>query len=161
MMICQNCGNLNGEVHYKTSFSGIISEIILCPDCAEKREDDSFGFDYFNKMLNVFMPPHRHSKTKRCPMCGTNEWEILKTGKPGCPECYKTFEDIFIPFIKRINGGSRHSGKIPASAGKEIEEKRRLEELKDSLNKAVKAQDFENAAILRDSIKELEGGAEA
>ncbi|MBP5166797.1 MAG: UvrB/UvrC motif-containing protein [Oscillospiraceae bacterium] len=161
-MICQKCGSRNAEVHYKTNFNGALCEFILCPECAEKLEQDTyFGVNYFNKMLSSFMSPIPHKRTVRCPLCGTSEDEILKTGKAGCPKCYETFEEIFIPFIKRINGSTKHTGKTPASAGKELEEKHKLKELKDSLNKAVKAQDFEKAAELRDSIKELEGGNQA
>lgn len=161
-MICQKCGKNNGEVHYKSNINGFIREMILCPECAEDIDlDGGFGFNYFNKMLSSFISPVMRSKTYRCPVCGTSEHEVLATGKAGCAECYHTFEDIFTPLIKRLNGNATHNGKTPVSAGEELATKRYLKEAKDALEKAVKAQDFEEAAVIRDKIKEIEGGTQA
>ena len=69
------------------------------------------------------------------------------------------------PVIQRIHGTTQHKGKVPGGSALRIadlnnkimpvreapvEEKRRL------LKKAVEAQDFETAAVLRDEIKEME-----
>ena len=48
-----------------------------------------------------------------CPLCGTGREEISRTGRAGCPDCYTVFEDMFMPYMKRIHGATAHVGKIP------------------------------------------------
>ena len=84
-----------------------------------------------------------------CPKCGTRESELTKTGKVGCAQCYKTFEDILRPYVRRIHGSAVHAGRKPS-------QNRELDDLRSALQKAVAAQEFEKAAQLRDRIKEME-----
>ena len=84
-----------------------------------------------------------------CPKCGMRESEVTKTGKVGCAQCYKTFQDILEPYVHRIHGNTIHTGRRPSR-------NRKLDELRLALKKAVETQEFERAAQLRDQIKELE-----
>jgi protein arginine kinase activator len=83
---------------------------------------------------------------------------IAESGKAGCAQCYVTFPDLFNPLIRRIHGDASHNGKVPASAGTELRSRRALEQLRTAMNEAVKLQNYEEAAVLRDRIRELEGG---
>lgn len=93
----------------------------------------------------------------RCDGCGTSLSELARTGMTGCAKCYVTFEKQLAPYIGRIHGDVRHTGSIPRSAGAEIRRMREIERLKTELSRAVEIQDFENAARLRDLIKEANG----
>lgn len=163
-MLCQNCGNYEADFHFNSNINGDIMELHLCSECASKLGAGSQYFfpqaDYLNTILSDLLGASykKAGDTKRCPLCGATEQNIVKTGKVGCARCYETFPDMLIPYIKRIHGNTTHCGKAPSSAGPEIKLRRDIERLKRELDAAVAAEEYENAAVLRDRIRELEGG---
>ncbi|MFA6358334.1 MAG: UvrB/UvrC motif-containing protein, partial [Candidatus Omnitrophota bacterium] len=82
----------------------------------------------------------------------------------GCGECYNIFRKYLAPLLKRIHGSNQHIGKSPLKAKptvpRGIKKKIGLQELKDNLQKAIQVEAFEDAARLRDQIKELENKKE-
>lgn len=70
--------------------------------------------------------------------------------------CYKTFNDELMPIIRRIQKGTQHTGKVPKRAGAQFKIYREIENLKAQLRMAVEREAFEEAAELRDRIRELE-----
>ena len=107
------------------------------------------------------MPSNSAGKSPRCPKCGTSFDEIVRDGRVGCADCYRTFYDKLLPSIQRIHGKIKHSGKVTNAAPVEPREEtteEKIEKLKAAMNEAVAKQEFENAAKIRDEIKALEGG---
>ena len=95
---------------------------------------------------------------KCCPCCGAAFSDIAETGKVGCSECYKTFYTELLPYLKRIHGGVRHTGKVPGTKQLVIkEETGSVSELKAKLASLVAAEKYEEAAVVRDEIKKMEG----
>ena len=84
----------------------------------------------------------------------------------GCADCYDTFFDMLLPSIRRIHGNTTHCGKksvagieyteTPDNAEEKPQPKDKLSDLKARLDEAVKIQNFEEAAKLRDEIKAME-----
>ncbi len=95
-------------------------------------------------------------KTKRCNFCGASFDEIAKSGKVGCAHCYEEFYDELLPSIRRIHGRTNHTGKLARRAGTEVRVRNEITKCKYELEQAIKTQEFEKAAELRDKIKELE-----
>jgi protein arginine kinase activator len=91
-----------------------------------------------------------------CSLCGSTSEDIARTGRVGCAVCYETFSKVLSPYITRIHGNTSHSGRIPVGAGGKIRLRRKLDALKADLRRAVEAEEFERAAVLRDEIKQLE-----
>ena len=58
--------------------------------------------------------------------------------------------------IARIQPGLEHHGRRPFDA--EADREARLTKARDLLKAAMKEEDYETAAVLRDQIAELEGG---
>lgn len=58
--------------------------------------------------------------------------------------------------IQRIHGNSCHTGKVPVRGEAKLAEKQRVVVLRQELQVAIQAEDFERAAQLRDEIKKLE-----
>ena len=168
-MICQSCGKKTATTHIKTIVNGKLTEYHLCPDCAKEQGYGSF-FDQWNlgfgNMLGGLLgKTHPEETVLRCKKCGATFSEIAKTGNLGCEECYHTFRRQLLPLIQRIHGTARHKGKRPGSSALRISDTNRqmlavqesaLEEKKRLLQKAIEAQEFERAAVLRDEIKEME-----
>lgn len=100
-----------------------------------------------------------------CGNCGTT-LEAVKMGSSlGCQNCYEIFGDIILTELKESNhiparlvitnkSTPVHIGRIPGET-LEIAPSLRLLALNEALNETLKREDYEQAAILRDQIKEL------
>lgn len=88
-----------------------------------------------------------------CPRCGMARDEFRKTGRLGCPDCYKTFMAELTMAIKAMHHSGQHIGKIPAREGFQTKVKSKIARLQKELESAVAREDFEKAARLRDQIK--------
>ncbi len=158
MMLCQSCGKRQATTHIKTIVNGELKEYDLCPECASKMGYGSFfGFD-LDKLFGSFMDGFSGAAKarKRCQCCGSSFEDIAKSGKVGCANCYDVFYEELLPSVQRIHGRTSHTGKLAHSAGTQVKIRNELAKLRAELERAVKAQEFEKAAELRDQIKELE-----
>jgi len=82
--------------------------------------------------------------------------EFRKAGRFGCAMCYSSFSEKLYPIFRRIHGNTKHVGKIPTKMGEDIAIKREIDRLKIELNVAIKNEEYEKAAQIRDRIRELE-----
>lgn len=166
-MLCEKCGKRQATTHIKKSINGVYEEHHYCSECAAEsgvKAFPSFGAfgdgGLFGSLLGLpFSETHTsRADTLRCPFCGTSFSEISENGRVGCAQCYDTFRKQLLPSIERIHGRASHCGKAPErEITEEDKKKKELDELKEKLQKAVDAQEYEQAAKFRDEIKELEG----
>ena len=165
-MLCQSCEKKQATTHIKTIVNGELKEYRLCSDCAKKYGYTSFlgdvGFD-LDKLFGSFMEGFGQSgrTQKRCQCCGSSFEDIAKSGKVGCAECYDTFYEELLPSGRRIHGRTSHTGKLAHSAGTGIRIRNEIAKCRSELEQAIKDQEFEKAAELRDRIRELEKNSEA
>ena len=167
MRKCDKCGAENANTHVKTIINGEFREYDLCSACAHKLGYSNPFADMeseFSHMLGSFFGnvlPARTQST-RCEFCGSTYAEIANTGQVGCAHCYELFADRLNPSIVRIHGNAAHCGKHSKAAAQAREEhaetnEEKLRRLQSQLDEAVKQQEFERAAELRDEIKGMEG----
>ena len=71
------------------------------------------------------------------------------------------FRDNLEPILRRLHGGSEHTGKVPARLADEIKTTNEIERLKAELASAVENEQYEKAAELRDRIRELENSGKS
>ena len=163
-MKCQKCNQHEANTHITQVINGAKTEMFLCHQCAnENQELFSFASPFENDFENIFggfmQTPHIGksipSSAKKCNVCGISLPEILNSGRPGCSNCYSVFSEYFARPLKQIHGNLHHSGKIPAKAGMELKIEKELEKLESKLNIAIREQNFEEAAIIRDKIKAI------
>lgn len=168
-MICQVCGKKTATTHIKTVVNGKLMEVHLCSDCAKEKGYShlfsDWGFGFGNLLGGLLEHGTGGEAVPRCKTCGASFEEISKEGKIGCADCYRTFRHQLIPVIQRIHGTTRHKGKVPGGSALRIAdsnnkimpvEESPLDEKKRLLKQAIDAQNFEQAAVLRDEIKEME-----
>lgn len=161
-MLCQNCGKYEATTHLKRIINGETAETHLCSDCARSLGYDNvfsgFGFD-LNDMLGSFFGENPvgmlSNQVVRCEKCGNTFNDIVRSGKIGCADCYRTFYDKLLPSVQRIHGKTHHEGKV-ANALTQLKKENPIENLREQLKAAVERQDYEQAASLRDEIKRLE-----
>lgn len=167
-MLCQNCGKNEATTHIKQIINGDMAESHLCSNCASHLgySDVFSGFglnlsEIFGSLLGDMVPTLAAGKGHRCEKCGAAFDDIVREGKVGCAECYRTFYDKLLPSIQRIHGKIKHSGKSSSASPEKVKvetTEEKIEKLQLQMNDAVVKQDFELAAKIRDEIKALKGG---
>ena len=157
-MLCEKCGINHATTHIKTVVNGIAREYNLCEACA-------VGYGYTGNTLTGMLASMfgdiskslNPEEKKRCPVCDSSFSDIAKIGKVGCAECYSTFYDDLLPYLKRVHGSTKHVGKVPNNAPLAVMPKTEsIESLRNELSRLVAEENYEQAAIVRDKIKELE-----
>ena len=128
-MKCQNCGNYEVNFHYSSNINGCVTETHLCSKCASQA-----GYDYgrmFNSgiFLGGFMPAFGFSAFDAQPQMG-----ILLQKAPVAP--VQEEPDI----------------------DDDMKARRELNMLREQMQAAAEAEDFEKAVELRDKIKQIEEG---
>ncbi len=172
-MLCNICNKNQATVHLTEIVDDQMSELHLCDECARKKSmqmEQQFGLsDLLAGLVDYGKQPGGWEKTTQslqCLSCGLTYDDFRKIGRLGCSECYSAFAKYLGPLLKRIHGASRHSGKLPPQMAEEnviksskLKEKDReldADDLKAMLQQAIEKEEFEEAARLRDQIKELE-----
>src|SRR2546421_9466314 len=92
---------------------------------------------------------------KKCPVCGFTQADFKKTGRLGCSGCYVTFSEGLGSLLKAMHKGIEHVGKLPHRATRQMELSDKMRTLTNDLENAVKNENYEDAATLRDQIKQL------
>ena len=171
-MLCEKCNKNMANVYLKNNINGNITENYLCSSCAGTLysqnhnyaqladlfgggfDSDIFSMLNFNKTSPSALS-FTETERKICPVCGSSFTDITKSGKAGCGSCYETFKNELAPNVIRIHGTANHTGKIPKNRSAQISAKRKIEQLKVKLKKAIEAQNFEEAAVIRDDIAKV------
>ncbi|MBQ6885667.1 MAG: UvrB/UvrC motif-containing protein [Clostridia bacterium] len=156
-MLCEKCGVNNATTHIRTVVKGVVCDKYLCFSCATSEGFKSKELSQIMSALLGEESNNQNSKIARCACCGSTVAEIAKSGKCGCSECYNTFYDQLLPYLKKSQfGKTRHDGKLIQKI-KRIQQSKEeeIEELKYLLKKSVLEENYEKAAVIRDKIKEL------
>ncbi|MGB9809926.1 MAG: UvrB/UvrC motif-containing protein, partial [Caldanaerobacter sp.] len=147
--------------------NGVKTEMHLCEQCAAEEgilntevfaSFTPFSVQNLLSGLMDFLPGMEEFEKKplRCDRCGMTYEDFKKIGRLGCSHCYTAFAEELNPLMRRIHGSTEHRGKIPKKAGGKMRVRRKIEELRQQLEKAIKEEAYEKAAEIRDKIKELE-----
>jgi len=180
-MLCQRCKKKEANVFYRESINGKETNYSLCSDCAREMEENgeikshlshfesshqpqSSGYtiglgDLFGSLFGAVsaVPGARESTLgKRCSLCGASYADISRTGKAGCPKCYSEFSGELSGTVNRIHGNTAHRGRAPKAWKEKLDRTALLESLKKELSEAIKKEEFEKAAELRDKIRAVE-----
>ena len=137
----------------------------LCDDCAKaKGFTDPTSFAMADLMLGLGAAQEIEQAVGtdlKCPRCGFSQADFKKSGRLGCPECYRTFAEGLAGLLKTMHKGTRHVGKSPEALRQTRENVDRLKSLQKKLARAIEGEDYEAAAALRDEIKNLAGATAA
>lgn len=159
-MKCECCKISEASVHVKQAFNGEARELHLCEECATRNGIDiqsPMGLTDFLFGIEVQQEGKRAVSEKACPKCKWSHGDFRKNTRLGCPACYKMFADELVAVLGDFQKGHRHVGKVPASAQLGV----RLSSLERQLRDAVTGEKFEEAARLRDLIRDLKAEREA
>lgn len=171
-MICENCKERPASVVITKGYMGESVDHHLCEKCAFQSE--AFHFTQNEEPLSIqqflahwfgggdslqTQPKKQQADISQleCPGCNLTFGKFLEIGKFGCPTCYETFRERLPRVLGKLHSGqSAHTGKIPVSFNKIYLLKRKVEEIRLDMQKAVEEERFEDAAVLRDEANEVQ-----
>ncbi len=161
-MVCDVCGKNQATVHLTEIVDDQMTELHLCEDCARQKSEQmeqQFGLsDLLAGMVDFGKAPQDKADVSlKCKKCGLTYTDFKKIGRLGCGECYTAFKKFLAPLLRRIHGSTQHLGKVPLKEPKSAVKKAAdLDTLRQRLSRAIDTEAFEEAARIRDQIKELE-----
>lgn len=166
-MLCNECQKRVAKVHLTCIINDEQSVQHLCEQCAQEKGDFHFDahppFSIHNLLtglMHLDAQPSAHvvgySAKIQCENCGLTYAQFGQIGRFGCSHCYQTFSERLLPLMRRIHGSMQHVGKVPARAGGVFWLRRNIEEMREELQSLVEREAFEQAAQLRDKIRQLE-----
>lgn len=113
-----------------------------------------------NSIILGLTAPSAKGSNFICSGCGMSLPEFQQSAMYGCAKCYDTFRTIVEPLLIHYHGNSQHVGKTPTRGGGEAKKQQDRRQLQKQLDAAIHEEDYEEAARLRDRIKELSDGTE-
>ena len=168
-MKCENCQTNEAVIHVSKGSGFHKYHQYLCESCANASFDvylsHNENHSNINQLLkalsNMQRKQYQDRPVKRCESCGSTVDSILKNAKFGCADCYRTFPDTTREIIARVQANQvTHVGKVPENALQHLKVKQQIDALKSELDALVEQQNFEEAVIVRDKIRALEGGGD-
>ncbi|HBG15947.1 MAG TPA: hypothetical protein DDW93_04130 [Firmicutes bacterium] len=170
-MWCERCKQRQATVHVTKVINNHKTESHLCEVCAGKSGKDlgflfepNFSFHHLLAGLlesefgvkSESFSQQKEESHKKCPTCGLTFTDFRNMGLMGCANCYDLFKDHLDPLLRRVHGSIAHTGKVPKRTGGRVRVRKEIEELRSKLQEAIKREAYEEAAKLRDEIKEKE-----
>ena len=158
-MVCDICKKAEATVHLTQIVEGKMLKVDLCESCAkEKGVQEAAGFSLADLLVGLGAAEEIkvESPGAQCPVCGFTQADFKKTGRLGCSACWETFEAGLASLLKAMHKGDHHVGKVPAKAMHTLALSGKVQELSEQLEKAVREEKYEDAAQIRDEIRELE-----
>lgn len=169
MTVCHRCGKKPATIMMKKFINGHKEEIHLCADCAKSETggfnlhlDPSLAFQNLLTSLmdqgNSYSPLTKtnYESKLQCSQCGLSYEQFRKAGRFGCSGCYGQFKPVLAPFLQRIHGSSKHVGKVFNQTAQQSGIDLEISGLKKELEKLIAREEYEEAARVRDKIRELE-----
>ena len=175
-MLCDICNINEATIHVQEIFKGKKRTLNICAYCASEHNLTDKDLDGFNiaeilynissKMLdahdentdapdntnNSFITPEEDLKCA----CGWTTDAFRKTGRLGCPACYKAFTPILRDALKSMHKGSFHTGKQPGTkTDRNGKTAMKIMALQKELDEYVRLEEYEKAAKIRDKISNL------
>jgi protein arginine kinase activator len=92
----------------------------------------------------------------KCPACGITFLEFRNHGRFGCAHDYDAFKPELLSLLESVHGETRHTGKTPRRAPRAKTAQTELTQLRQRLQILVNEENYEEAARVRDRIRELE-----
>lgn len=156
-MICDKCHKRIATVEITKIVGNKQIKLYLCEKCASDAETMIINYNSFQQFLSGLLNVSSSIKNNviQCNKCGMTIDEFKKTSKIGCDNCYDTFKEYLTPLFKRIHGSVTHEGKRPKKLEGEMKAINEINKMQEDLKKAILSEEYEEAARLRDLIKQI------
>lgn len=144
-----------------------MKKVCLCDHCAkEKGVTDPTGFSLADLLISGLPggpgavaaagPTAVSGNSKKCVTCGFTFDDLKRVRRMGCSDCYAAFSDEVAQMVRGMHKGNSHIGKVPAGLIATQFRNQRIEELRSRLEQAIISESYEEAAGIRDEIRNLD-----
>ena len=184
-MLCERCKIREANIQYTEIANGVRTEHNYCAQCAKEMDFGPYSAIFegefpLGKLLSGLLGvPGEESEEEKtgqiiCPTCGTSYDDFVKNSRFGCADCYSVFDPLISDNIRHLQGSEKHVGKRPAGYRSEMEEmngagttgedpvnipelskEEKIRLMETRLKDAVRREEYEEAAKLRDEIRAL------
>jgi protein arginine kinase activator len=166
-MLCQKCHKNLATVRYAEVVDGRVSDQHLCFECmATHQKNATPGFELAGppsapKPAEGGVARDVVRAQRACPACGTRLGRILESGGVGCPACYESFAEDVDQVLKGLHRATTHKGRVPRVDDARSRVRAELQAKRILLRSVLRAEQYEQAAGLRDDIRTLEASLAA
>ena len=182
-MLCEKCRIREANVRYMEIINGVKKEHSLCAQCAAEMNFGPYtalldGEFNLGKLLSGLMGLSASAEQDPaltevvCPNCGTTYQEFVDRSRFGCADCYHVFDMLIGEKIKKLQDSDSHTGKHPKmrpvlsgepevrdDGSMEFSREEKIRQTERALKEAIRTENYEEAAILRDRLKSMRGEA--
>lgn len=165
-MKCDFCDK-KATVFLTQLVEGQMKKVCLCDPCAKERGvTDPTGFSLADLLLGGAAAGVASAQAgkpsasatgggRKCPTCGFTLEDLRRVRRFGCSDCYSIFTEEVGQMVRGMHKGTSHIGKVPAGLMAMQVRHQRLEELRSRLDQAISSESYEEAAGIRDEIRNL------
>jgi protein arginine kinase activator len=171
-MKCDKCGKNEATFYYKSNINGKVTEAHLCADCARESEYakefgsgmDGFMSGFMGDFMNMdrfFSPMHSFAGS------------LLGDGRDFFGNAFGDLNSAFTSIFPSLGAAEEDTAEqapsgatdrpvsgvtpiVSAEESKKLNSQRELNALRRQMDAAVKSEDFETAAKIRDQIKAMQ-----
>jgi len=158
-MFCERCNENDATIHLTQVIDGAVKKLHLCEDCAAEAGFDLQGPVSITDILlgmGQDYPEEESSELREeliCLQCHMTRADFKKSGRLGCPACYAVFAEELRSLIRAVHRSEQHVGKVPSTESVHIRVSAEIAVLQQALDQAITAENYEEAANVRDAIK--------
>jgi protein arginine kinase activator len=136
-MRCDVCGSSDSVFFIKPD--GSDGELRMCRSCAAAR-------GYASTDEGQGAP----SASTACPACGWTADRLKSSGRLGCPRCAVAFRREILAILRRSGRTASYEGRTPGTAPEDVGRPAAADARAGELAEAIRDEDFERAAAIRD-----------
>lgn len=160
-VLCERCEQRQAVITVSKNTDGEHLVHHYCEKCAQDfypfaNELPKEPISIQQLLANWQAPKTKRKEQLRCSGCGYTYAHFRKTGRFGCAKCYDTFAEQMPKILQPIQADLKHVGVMPTTMENEQNIKKQILEIRNKMQRAIEQEAFEDAALHRDKIKELE-----
>lgn len=159
---CDLCGKRVATLRVRQVDKGGAADIEICAECARERgftEAGQIKTSVAEILADIKQSVAEGDSAIVCPGCGMSFAEFKRRGRLGCARCYPAFEEKLRPLIRRVQGAVQHVGRTARAGRRRARGQMAVVRLRVELDAAIAAEDYEQAARLRDELGKAEENA--
>lgn len=162
-MNCKMCSKNEPKHFFRCLITNNVVDTFICEECFQKiaKGENALGMigdeiivEGTDEDQNLSRPIQNVAELK-CPCCDTDLSEVGKTGRFGCEKCYEVFSDLIAVADVQIDEKEKKLKETLGDKAQESVESGKIAALENKMQDAIKIEDYETAAKLRDEISKL------
>ena len=160
-MVCENCKERDAVVNLTKIKDNAVTHQHLCERCAAAQGVETSVAQPKPALTDFLQAVQQQAASAvgdqaACHFCGATARDFRQTGRVGCARCYGAFERSLRELLRRLHGSARHTGqRYTPPAPDLVEEAGHVGQLRERLQRAIEAEQFELAAELRDRLRAI------